>query len=265
MNNILIGRYIPGTSLIHKMDPRGKLITSFLFVMIIFLANNCSTYAVLFVFALLAVCMTKISFKIFWRGIRPLIWLILFTVIMQLLFTGSGKVLWHVGFLKVTDYGIISSIYMCIRLITIIVVSTVFTLTTTSLQIADAIEWLIHPLKYLKVPVGEIALVLSIALRFVPTLMDEATKIINAQKARGSDISTGKFIEKIKKIVPILVPLFIRSLSIALDLAVAMEARGYRDGMPRSRYRQLAWHIIDILNLGSLAILIGLLLLLRRY
>ena len=95
--------------------------------------------------------------------------------------------------------------------------------------------------------------------------MDEATKIINAQKARGSDISTGKFIEKIKKIVPILVPLFIRSLSIALDLAVAMEARGYRDGMPRSRYRQLAWHIIDILNLGSLAILIGLLLLLRRY
>ena len=190
MSKIIIGRYIPGNSIIYKMDPRGKIIATFLFIVIIFLANNWLSY-------LFAVGATKLKPKVFWDGVKPLIWLILFTSVLQLFFTTGGKVYWHWGIFNISEYGIQNSIFIFIRFVMIILISTVLTLTTTSLEIADGMEWLLRPLGYLKVPVAQIALVMSIALRFVPTLLDQAVRIMNAQRARGADFNSGGLIKRI--------------------------------------------------------------------
>lgn len=245
------------------MDPRGKIIVACLYIIVIFLANNWFTYAILTLFTLGAVAATKLRPKVFWDGIKPLIWLILFTSVLQLLFTAGGKVYWQWGIFSVTQYGIQNALYIFIRFVMIILISTVLTLTTTSLQIADAITWLLTPLKYLKIPVEQISLVMAIALRFVPTLMDETVKIMNAQRARGVDFNSGGLIKRAKNIVPILIPLFINSLTIALDLAVAMESRGYRENAPRTHYRALKWTKYDLLNVGYFAVLTALLVIFR--
>lgn len=263
MSKIILGRYIPGDSVIYKMDPRGKIIVACLYIIVIFLANNWLTYGILTLFTLGAAAATKLRPKVFWNGIKPLIWLILFTSILQLLFTAGGKVYWQWGIFSVTQYGIQNALYIFIRFVMIILISTVLTLTTTSLQIADAITWLLTPLKYLKVPVEQISLVMAIALRFVPTLMDETVKIMNAQRARGVDFNSGGLIKRTKNIVPILIPLFINSLTIALDLAVAMESRGYRENAPRTHYRALKWTKYDLINIGYFAVLTVLLVIFR--
>ena len=223
MSKIILGRYIPGNSTIYRMDPRGKIIGTFIYIILIFLANNWLTYSILIIFTLGAVLATGLRPKVYWDGIEALIWLILFTSILQLFFTSGGKIYWQWGILSITQYGIQNSVYIFIRFVMIILLSTVLTLTTTSLQIADALTWLLTPLKYIKVPIEQISLVMAIALRFVPTLMDETVKIMNAQRARGVDFNSGGLIKRAKNIIPILVPLFINSLSIALDLSVAME------------------------------------------
>lgn len=265
MSKIIIGRYIPGNSIIYKMDPRGKIIAAFFFIALIFLANNWITYSLVTVFTFVAVFATKLKIKTFWEGVRPLIWLILFTSVLQLFFTTGGKVYWKWGVFTVSQYGIENSIYIFIRFVMIILMSTVLTLTTTPLEISEGMEWILTPLKYLKVPVGQIALVMSIALRFVPTLMDETVKIMNAQRARGADFNDGGLIKRAKAIVPILVPLFINSLTIAIDLAVAMESRGYREGKKRSRYRVLKWSKYDWINLAFFLLLTVLLVLFRNH
>lgn len=263
MSKIILGRYIPGNTIIYKMDPRGKIIATFLYIVVIFLANNWLTYLILTIFTLGAVVATGLRPKVYWDGIKPLIWLILFTSVLQLLFTNGGKVYWQWGILSVTQYGIQNSLYIFLRFVMIILISTVLTLTTTSLQIADALTWILTPLKYLKVPIEQVSLVMAIALRFVPTLMDETVKIMNAQRARGVDFNSGGLIKRAKNIIPILVPLFINSLTIALDLSVAMESRGYREDAPRTHYRALKWSKYDWLNLGYFIALTALLLIFR--
>ncbi|AAS08355.1 energy-coupling factor transporter transmembrane component T family protein [Lactobacillus johnsonii] len=265
MSKIIIGRYIPSNSIVYKMDPRGKIIATFLFIVIIFLANNWLSYFFLSIFTLLAVWATKLKPKVFWDGVKPLIWLILFTSVLQLFFTTGGKVYWQWGIFNISEYGIQNSIFIFIRFVMIILISTVLTLTTTSLEIADGMEWILKPLGYLKVPVAQIALVMSIALRFVPTLLDQAVRIMNAQRARGADFNSGGLIKRIHSIIPILIPLFISSLTVAIDLATAMEARGYREGAKRTRYRVLKWSKYDWINLGYFALLTLILLLTRTY
>lgn len=263
MSKIIIGRYIPGNSIIYKMDPRGKILTSFLFIVLIFLANNWFTYLILILFTLSIVIATGLKIKTFWNGVKPFVWIIFFTALLQMLFSQGGKVYWHWGIFSLSQYGIISAIYIFIRFVMIILISTVLTVTTSSLQIADGLEWILAPLKYLKVPVEEIALVMSIALRFVPTLMDEAVKITNAQRARGADFNNGSLIERAKSIIPIIIPLFTNSLTVALDLATAMESRGYQENSVRSRYRVLKWSKYDLLNLGYFVLLALLLIVFR--
>lgn len=263
MSKIILGRYIPGNTIIYKLDPRGKIITVFLYIIVIFLANNWLTYFILAIFTLGAVAATGLRLKIYWDGVKPLIWLILFTSILQLFFTSGGRIYWQWGILSITQYGIQNSIYIFLRFVMIILVSTVLTLTTTSLQIADALTWILTPLKYLKFPIEQISLVMAIALRFVPTLMDETVKIMNTQRARGVDFNSGGLIKRAKNIIPILVPLFINSLTIALDLSVAMESRGYRENAPRTHYRTLKWSKYDWLNLGYFIALTALLLIFR--
>lgn len=255
MDKLIFGRYIPGDSWIHRLDPRAKLLGSMYFIGIIFLANNWQTYALLFLFTMFVIQLSKIKLSFFINGVKPLIWLILFTVILQVLFTGGGTVYFSFGPITISQEGLLNGVFIFCRFVLIIFMSTLLTLTTMPLSLTDAIEFLLRPLIALKVPVYEIALMLSIALRFVPTLMDETEKIMNAQRARGVDFGEGNLFQQMKAIVPLLIPLFVSSFNRAEELATAMEARGYQGGEGRTKYRLLKWEMRDTLVIVGYALL----------
>ena len=255
LDKLLLGRYLQGDSFIHRLDPRTKFLATFLFIIIVFLANNWLTYFILAIFTMIALLASKIPMSFFWNGVKPLLWVILFTVVLQMVFTTGGDVYVEWAFIKITSYGVINAIFIFLRFMFIIFISTLMTLTTPPLQISDAMESIMKPLGKIGVPVHEIALMLSIALRFVPTLMDEAQKIMNAQRARGVDFGEGNLFEQMKAIIPILIPLFVSSFNRAEDLATAMEARGYQGGTGRSKYRVLTYSKIDGIAATSLVIL----------
>lgn len=263
MEKLIFGRYIPGSSFIHQLDPRAKLMGAIWFIIIIFMANNWLTYVALILFVLLAVKLSGISPRFFINGVKPLIWLILFTVILQVLFT-SGQTIWfRFGPVVISQEGIVNGVFIFLRFVLIIFMSTILTLTTMPLSLTDAIEYLLRPLNAIKVPVHEIALMLSIALRFVPTLMDETEKIMNAQRARGIDFGEGNIYQQMKAIVPLLIPLFVSSFNRAEELATAMEARGYKGGEGRTKYRQLEWVSRDTLTMVAFGLLTSVLFILR--
>ena len=201
MNKLIFGRYIPGDSFIHRLDPRAKLLASFYFIGIIFLANNWQSYVLIAAFTAFAISLSKISARFFIRGVRPLLWLILFTVALQTLFTQGGEVYFQWGIISITQFGVTNGLFIFCRFVLIIFMSTLLTLTTAPLELSDAIEYLLRPLRVVKFPVHEVSLMLSIALRFVPTLMDETEKIMNAQRARGVDFGEGNLLQKMKAIV----------------------------------------------------------------
>ncbi|GEK91747.1 energy-coupling factor transporter transmembrane component T family protein [Alkalibacterium kapii] len=263
MDKLIFGRYIPGDSLIHRLDPRTKLLGAIWFIIIIFLANNWISYVAMVAFVLAAVKLTQINPKFFINGVKPLIWLILFTVVLQILFT-SGQTIWfRFGPVVISEEGLLNGVFIFLRFVLIIFMSTILTLTTMPLSLTDAIEFLLRPFAAIKLPVHEIALMLSIALRFVPTLMDETEKIMNAQRARGIDFGEGNIYEQMKAIVPLLIPLFVSSFNRAEELATAMEARGYKGGEGRTKYRQLAWSGRDTAVMVTFALLSVLLFVLR--
>lgn len=250
MDKLILGRYVPGESLLHRLDPRAKLLAMFAFIMVIFWANNLVTNLLVLVFVVSLVILSQIRLTYFIQGILPMLGLILFTTSFQLFFT-PGEPLVKLWFLQVTDRGLSQALIICARFFFIIIFSTLLTLTTTPLSLSDAVEALLRPLKPLKVPAHEIGLMLSLSLRFVPTLMDDTTRIMTAQRARGVDFDEGNIIQKIKSVIPILIPLFAASFKRAENLAIAMEARGYQGGDGRSKYRRLLWSLKD-----SLAILV---------
>ncbi|WP_054639510.1 energy-coupling factor transporter transmembrane component T family protein [Lactococcus fujiensis] len=255
MNNMLMGRYIPGDSAIHKMDPRSKLLVMIAFIAVIFLANDWLGYLLLLIYTFAGVWLSKISISYFLKGLRPMLGLILFTVIFQMLFTPGEHILFHFWILQVSIESLINAVYIFFRFVLIIFMSTILTLTTPPLTLADGIETGLSPLKKLKVPVHELGLMLSISLRFIPTLMDDTTMIMNAQKARGMDFGEGSLLQKIKSVIPILIPLFVSSFRRADDLAIAMESRGYQGGDGRTKYRQLKWQSRDTILVISIIIM----------
>lgn len=263
LEKMLLGRYIQSDSWLHNLDPRTKLISSFYFIMVIFLANNWLSYVLLTVFTFLAIWLSGINIKFFLNGVKPLIWLIMFTVVFQIFFTTGGTVYFQWGFIAVTSNGLINGAYIFARLVLIIFMSTLLTLTTAPLELTDGIEHLLRPLAKLGFPSHEIALMLSIALRYVPTLMDEAQKIMNAQRARGVEFNQGSFVQRMKAIIPILVPLFVSAFNRAEEMATAMEARGYRGGEGRTKYRQLDYDKSDVIVLIAMLVLTGILVALR--
>ncbi len=264
MSKIIIGRYLPGTTFVYRVDPRAKLLTTFYFIIMIFLANNWQTYLIMTLFTFLCVILSDIKLSVFLNGVKPLIWLILFTVLLQILFTRGGETYLVLGPISITSFGVINGAFIFMRFVLIIFISTLLTLTTMPLSLTDAIEKLLGPLKRFKVPVHEIALMLSIALRFVPTLMDEASKIMNAQRARGVEFGEGNIVKQMKAVTPILVPLFVSSFNRADELANAMEARGYQGGEGRTKYRELDWQLRDTVAMLAFAALTALLFFLRN-
>lgn len=249
MDKLILGRYIPGNSLIHRLDPRSKLIAMILYIIIVFWANNFITNLIMLTFTLVVIFLSQVKLSFFFNGIKPMVGIILFTTIFQMLFTQGGEVFLSLWIIKITSYGLSQAALIFARFLLIILFSTLLTLTTTPLSLADAVESLLKPLERLKVPAHEIGLMLSLSLRFVPTLMDDTTRIMNAQRARGVDFGEGNLIQKVKSIIPILIPLFASSFKRADALAIAMEARGYQGGDGRTKYRLLKWTTKDSLTI----------------
>ncbi|WP_430535918.1 FAD export ECF transporter transmembrane subunit FmnA [Listeria rocourtiae] len=263
LDKLIFGRFIPGESLIHHLDARTKLIAGFYFIGILFLANNWQTYALLTLFTFLVILMTGISYRFFIKGVKPLIWLILFTVLLQMLFTSGGTIYFNWGPFAISSFGIINGVYVFIRFVLIIFISTVITLTTTPMDLTDAIAYILRPFKIFKMPVQDIALMISVALRFIPILMEETDKIMKAQRARGVDFGEGNLFEQMKVVVPIFIPLFVSSFNRAEELANAMEARGYQGDKERTRFRILQWHLGDVIAALTLVALTTALITLR--
>lgn len=262
MEKMIFGRYIPGNSFVHQLDPRSKLLFVFIFIFIVFLANNTMTYGLLLLFTLLIVFMSRIRLYFLVNGLKPILILLIFTFLIHIIFNREGDLLFEWGILKVYEEGLRQGIYISIRFLVLVFITTILTLTTSPISITDGIEMLLNPLKKLKLPIHELALMMSIALRFIPTIMDETDKVMKAQMARGSDLSAGPITDRMKAVVPLLVPLFVSSFKRAEDLATAMEVRGYRGGEGRTRYRQLKWDWKDTISLVVLiAIAVGLYLL----
>jgi energy-coupling factor transport system permease protein len=263
MEKMIFGRYVPADSTIHRMDPRSKLIIIFLFVCIIFLANNWMTYVLIGIYTFFMLGLSKIPFRFLYAGLKPVIWLVIFTLILQVLFTKEGSLLVEIGPLKIYEEGLKQGIFISVRFFLLIIMTSLLTLTTTPIEITDGIETLLHPLKKIHFPVHEMALMMSIALRFIPTLMQETDKIMKAQMARGVEFSSGPIKERVKAVIPLLIPLFVSAFKRAEELAIAMEARGYRGGIGRTKYRQLDWKLVDTLQIFLLVGLSVLLFLLR--
>ncbi|MFK9119850.1 energy-coupling factor transporter transmembrane protein EcfT [Peribacillus castrilensis] len=263
LDKMIIGRYVPANSLMHKMDPRAKLLLVFLFVCVVFLANNVVSYGLLAVFTILLISLSKIPLRYLYNGLKPIFFLIVFTFILHILFTKEGELLFEYGWFEIYEGGLIQGFFISIRFTLLILVTSLLTLTTSPISITDGMEELLGPLKKWKMPVHELALMMSIALRFIPTLMEETEKIMKAQTARGVDFSSGPIKDRVKSIVPLLVPLFVSSFKRAEELATAMESRGYRGGEGRTKYRQLNWKTSDSLLMVSLGVLTVMLFLLR--
>lgn len=259
MEKMIFGRFIPGTSLIHRLDPRAKILFVFLFIAIVFVANNALTYGLLLVFTLLIVFLSKIRLYFLINGLKPVFILLIFTFFLHLFFTKEGDLLFSFGFIEIFEEGLRQGIFISIRFLVLVFITSILTLTTSPISITDGIEILLGPFKRLKLPVHELALMMSISLRFIPTLMDETGKILKAQMARGSDIGSGPVKERVKAVVPLLIPLFVSAFKRAEDLATAMEVRGYRGGAGRTRYRQLDWRWADTLSLVLLGAFTGVL------
>ena len=241
IRDITIGQYYPSNSKLHHLDPRVKIVCTLLYLVSLFLFQNIWGYLAATVFLAAVIRISKVPFKFIVRGLKPVITLLMITVVFNLFLTNTGEVLVKFWILQVTTGGLKTAFFMAIRLIYLILGSSLMTFTTTPNALTDGIESLLRPLEKIKVPVHEIAMMMSIALRFIPILLEETDKIMKAQIARGADLENGNIIQKAKAMIPILVPLFVSAFRRANDLAMAMEARCYRGGSGRTKMKPLVY------------------------
>ena len=253
LTDITLGQYFPGNSLLHRMDARVKIVLLFFYIVGIFLFDNNWCYLMNTMLALVLVGVSRISPRVVLKAIKPLWWILLLTFIIQL-FSVPGEVLMKVWIFDMTYEGLEKGFFISLRLILLIGVSSLLMFTTSPLMLTDALEALFKPLKKVGFPAHELAMMMTIALRFIPTLMEETDKIMKAQKSRGSDIGEGNLIAKAKSMIPILVPLFISAFRRADELAMAMEARSYRGGEGRTRMKAMRMHKSDGWAIGMMAV-----------
>ena len=255
LNGITLGQYFPGESLIHKLDPRTKIISTILYIGSIFLAETYLAYGILAVFAAMSIAVSGIPAKLVVKSIKPLWIIVLFTLLIHL-FTTPGNVIFTAGPVAITDAGLKQGILMSLRLVLLIAVSSLLTFTTSPIVLTDGIERLLNPLKRIGVPSHELAMMMTIALRFIPTLIEETDRIMKAQTARGAEFSSGSIFKRAQNMIPLLVPLFISAFRRADELATAMEARCYRGGDNRTRMKELCLTIRDSFAISAVAGLI---------
>ncbi len=252
MMDITVGQYYPGESIVHKLDPRTKIICTLIFISIVFLAQEYIAYGLLAAFVLVLMQIARLPLRLLLKSIKPL-WIIVLMTFLVHIFTGKGEVWWSWRFLTITDDGVHMGVRMSLRLVFLILGSSLLTFTTSPIVLTDGIETLLRPFRKIGVPAHELAMMMTIALRFIPTLLEEMDKIMKAQTARGADFSGGNIVKKAKNMIPLLVPLFISAFRRADELATAMEARCYRGGEGRTRMHVLAFAVRDA---GAVAVLI---------
>ncbi|MGN0967793.1 MAG: energy-coupling factor transporter transmembrane component T family protein [Oscillospiraceae bacterium] len=249
LKDITLGQYFPGNTVIHRMDPRAKLLFTILYIVALFLAKSLIAYLVLIVVLAVCVAVSRIKPSALFKGMKPIFFLVIITGLLNLFYT-SGDPIWQWGFLKITVEGIWAAVFMILRIVMLICCTFLLTYTTSPIMLTDGLENLLGPLKKIKVPVHELSMMMSIALRFIPTLIEETDKIMSAQRARGADFDTGNLFQKAKALVPLLVPLFVSSFRRADELAIAMECRCYHGGEGRTRLKQLHYAGRDIAALA---------------
>lgn len=262
LKDITLGQYFPGNTVIHRLDPRTKLLFTILYIVALFSAKGGLAYAVLFVTLCACIAVSKIRPKTILRGMKPILFIIILTAVLNIFYT-PGDPIWQWKFLKITVEGLWAAFFMVLRISFLITCTFMLTYTTSPIMLTDGLEKLLGPLKKVHVPVHELSMMMSIALRFIPTLIEETDKIMSAQKARGADFDTGNLFQKAKALVPLLVPLFISAFRRADELATAMECRCYHGGEGRTRLRQLRFQGSDIAALILGAALVAVVLIFR--
>ena len=265
LKDITLGQYFPGDTVAHRLDPRTKILLVVLYITALFCAKGVVTYAIMA--AVLAVCVriSKVGLRSLVRGLKPVLFIIIFTGILNLFFTPGDRYLVEWGFLRISDTGLRNAVFMVIRIMLLIMGTFLLTYTTSPIRLTDALEQLMGGLKRFHVPVHELAMMMSIALRFIPTLIEETDKIMSAQKARGADFESGSLVQKAKALVPILVPLFISAFRRADELATAMECRCYHGGEGRTKLQVLRYEGRDYAALILGAAVCALVIVLRQF
>ena len=256
LKDITLGQYFPGTSPVHKLDPRAKLVLLAAYIVALFTAGNWISYGICLAFLIFVIVVSAIPLKALLGGMKPLIFILVFTGVLNIFFTAGETVLVSFWGITITMEGVVRAIFMVLRILMLISATFLLTYTTSPIALTDGLEALLNPLKKLRLPVHELAMMMCIALRFIPTLIEETDKIISAQKARGADFESGKLMERVKALVPILVPLFISAFRRADELATAMESRCYQGGEGRTKMKQMRYKKRD-----AVAYLIGVALL----
>ncbi len=245
LKDVTLGQFFPGTSFIHRLDPRTKLVMLVVYIVALFVAVSWISYAVMLAFLIGCIAISKIPPKSIVHGMKPMVLILLFTAVLNVFMT-KGETVWvHWYFIMITKEGVIRAVFMAVRILMLVTGTFLLTYTTSPIALTDGLESLLSPLKKIKVPVHELAMMMCIALRFIPTLIEETDKIMSAQKARGADFETGNLIRRVKALVPILIPLFISAFRRADELATAMECRCYHGGEGRTKMKILRYSRLD--------------------
>lgn len=266
LKDVTLGQYFPGNTPVHRMDPRMKLVLTILYIVVLFVADGLLSYLAITAFLVAVIAISHISLKVVLSGMKPLIIIIAITGILNMFYTpGEGEPLLRVWKLTVYREGIVTAAFMIVRIMLLVCGTFMLTYTTSPLELTDGIESLLKPLEKIRVPAHELAMMMSIALRFIPTLIEEADKIMSAQKARGADFDSGNILKRAKALVPLLVPLFISAFRRADELAVAMECRCYHGGKGRTRMRVLKFHAVDGTAFLIMALLTAAIILLKIF
>jgi len=246
IRDITIGQYYPVSSLVHKLDPRTKILITFIYIISLFFITYLPGYAFVVLFLYAVISLSHVPLHFILKGLKGIAFILLFTLVLNVFFTPGGKVYYEWGIINITELGVKTAVMMGTRLILLIVGSSLLTLTTSPIELTDGIESLLNPFRKIGIPAHEIAMMMSIALRFIPILLEETDKIMKAQMARGADFETGNIIKRAKSMIPIMVPLFISAFRRAEELAMAMEARCYRGGVGRTRMNKLQYNKQDV-------------------
>ena len=265
LKDITLGQYFPGKSPVHRMDPRTKLIMLIVYIVALFMASSWISYGLVFAFLAVSIVISQIPLKAIVRGMKPLVLILIFTGILNLFLTTGETVLVSFWIITITLEGVIRAFFMVTRILMLLAGTFLLTYTTSPIALTDGLESLLGPLKALRLPVHELSMMMCIALRFIPTLIEETDKIMSAQKARGADFESGKLMQRVKALIPILVPLFISAFRRADELATAMECRCYQGGDGRTKMKLLRYKLIDLLTFLAGALLLGGVIVLKHF
>lgn len=264
ISDITIGQYYKENSIVHRLDPRNKIILTVLIIAMIFTCKNFLSLALVGAVIVASVLFSRVPVKMFLKSLKPIVPIVIFTAIINVFYIKGGRE-WSFWILTVTEKGIYTAVFMAIRIILLIISSSILTYTTVPTMLTDAIEKLLSPLKFFKISVHSLAMMMTLALRFIPTLIEEIERITNAQKARGADFENGSIIDRVKSLIPVLVPLFVSSFKRAYDLAFAMSCRCYTGGEGRTRMKQMKLSVRDFAALAFYAVSFAGIILINRY